>query len=460
MAISSSSTAVASTRRDKTTCRPTFATSTSLIKCSSSHRSRSQTIINSIIQSGHSIGLPFCAEAMSDHSSRVKISRIEQQDSTTLHRFDVTSARGWMEDIERREGEFHGIGAYTVLRCDAVYTKNKCRWKIWGLDFHMHRLGSSFRTLMKNVSLETFDSYTGDAWEHESTRRTDDLINALLNDAAMYLLNVETTVESHDSNHGIEEDVRIRTLMLTVLWSPTVMDDKMTIIRGHATFAGTTRVLNPNGESPPLPISVCLAIPSDPSAEALSLLPRRHLDDKRFHSSPAQSVGSNAKVSSWCRNRRPLEVLFKDSGVGEVLLMGLGENAATVGGQGFVDSLEILEGLISNLFVIYKDGTVRTAPTTKVLSGYARHLVLGQINQTRGLRLDDQNAPVVGDADDWSEVFLTSAIRLIVPVNRVLIPPVGGRQSMTLWESQHDNGSNKFTDLLWSGIQKHAKYLF
>jgi hypothetical protein len=181
------------------------------------------------------------------------------------------------------------------------------------------------------------------------------------------------------------------------------------------------------------------------------------LDDKRFRATPAQSVGSNAKVSSWCRNRRPLEVLFKDSTVGEVLLMGLGGNAAIVGGQGFIDSLEILEGLISNFFVIYRDGTVRTAPTTKVLPGYARHLVSGQINQTHGLRLDDKNAPVVGDADDWSEVFLTSAVRLIVPVNRVLIPPVGGRQPMTLWESHH-NGSNAhlFTNLLWSGIQKHA----
>lgn len=360
-----------------------------------------------------------------------------------------------MEHIEQSEGEFYGVGAYTVLRCDAIYTKYNCRWKIWGLDFHMHRLCSSFRALVKNVSPEPLDNYYEVDWEHESIRRSNDVINAILSDAEMSLVNIETTVELHDTN--LEVDDCVRTLMLTVLWTPAKIHDKMPIIRGHATFAGLSRVWNPDGELLPEPITVCLAIPSNPSSEALSLLPRRLEDSERRQVAPAQSVGPNAKVSSWCRYRRPLENLFKDSGVGEVLLMGERKNTANIVGQSFIDSLEMLEGLISNLFVIYKDGTVRTAPTTKVLSGFVRHLVLEEINQTHELRLDDMNAPVVGDADDWAEVFLTSAIKLIIPVKRVLIP-VRGTDSVTLWESP-DRGSDDFpfTGILRAGLHKRMK---
>lgn len=448
MAISLS-TAVALTRTS---------TSASLLNHSSTHRlrsrSRKKTIIDPIMQSETSIGLSFCVEAISESSSpHVKIKQIEEQNN--MLGFDVKSAREWMEHIEQSEGECHGVGAYTVLRCDAIYSKNNCRWKIWGLDFHMHRVCSSFRALIKNMSPKPFDNYYGVDWEHDSMRRSNDVIIAILNDAEMSLMNIDTDVESHDIN--LEVDVGVRTLMLTILWTPAKTHDKMQIIRGHATFAGSSRVWNPNGESLPVPISVCLAIPSNPTSEALSLLPRRHLDSERLQVAPAQSVGPNAKVSSWCRYRRPLESLFKDSGVGEVLLMGERQNTAYIGGQRFIDSLEMLEGLISNLFVIYKDGTVRTAPTTKVLSGYARHLVLEEINQTHGLSLDDMNAPVVGDADDWAEVFLTSAIRLIIPVKRVLIP-VEGTDSVTLWESP-DRGSDdfSFTRIVWAGIHKRMK---
>lgn len=441
---------------------PSFAIPTSLTNDYSFHRSRSKIIFDPTtnMPSGTSIGLSYCAEAStsSEKSSQdISIRRIEQQDNTAG--FDVKSARGWMEHIEKNEGKLYGVGAYTVLRCDAIYTNQKCRWKVWGKDFHIHRLCSSFRSLMENENSESFDGNIGFEWKRTSIQQTDDIIGALLGDAEMYLLNVKSTEESQPFD--LEDDESIRTLMLTVLWTPAIMNGKSNkingarsmIIRAHAAFASSSHIRNTGAESLPTHISVCLAIPRIPSPEALSMLPRRHSGDRVCRASSTQLIGPHAKVSSWCRNRRPLEDSFKDGDVGEVLLMGLGKDISNVGGQGFINSLEILEGLISNLFVIYKDGTVRTAPASKVLSGYARHLVSEEIHQTHGLRLDDKNAPIVGDADDWSEIFVTSSVRLIVPVKRVLIPPVGSRDSMTLWECSGSDVHHQ-TELLWSGILK------
>ena len=55
---------------------------------------------------------------------------------------------------------------------------------------------------------------------------------------------------------------------------------------------------------------------------------------------------------------------------------------------------KILEGLTSNFFVIYRDGTVRTA-RRGVLGGYVRHLVLGCADRVPGL-----SSNVVVDGDD------------------------------------------------------------
>lgn len=438
-----------------------FATAATFSNYLFSQRLRTQ-ITDTIMQPGALIDSSFCADATigdSDDASCVEIRWIQQQDHALG--FDVTSARGWMENIEKNEGPKHGVGAYTVLRCDAIYAKQTCQWKIWGVDYHMRRLCSSFRALTENVNPETFGGSLGVAWEQASIHQTDSIISALLDDAEISLMDsMETTEDSHYIN--VEN---VRTLMLTVLWTPAIIDGNTKEkqgthalnIRGHATFTGSSRVRSSDGESLPMPISVCLAIPRVPSANALSQLPRRYSAEQRYQSASTQAVGPEAKISSWCKTRRPLEDMYKvpGSGIGEVLLVGEGQDTAN---EGFIDSLEILEGLTSNLFVICKDGTVRTAPATKVLSGYARNLVSEAINLTHGLRLDDSKAPLVGDANDWSEVFITSAVRLIVPVSRVLLPPVGGQESMTLWVPHgSDSNAHPFTELIWSEIHKKLR---
>ena len=87
-----------------------------------------------------------------------------------------------------------------------------------------------------------------------------------------------------------------------------------------------------------------------------------------------------------------------------------------------LSSLELLEGLSSNLFVIYKDGTLRTAQEG-VLNGYVRHLVL-EAAPNCGLRVDTTKPITLQDAVDgkWSEAFITSSSRLIWPISRILLP--------------------------------------
>jgi hypothetical protein len=56
----------------------------------------------------------------------------------------------------------------------------------------------------------------------------------------------------------------------------------------------------------------------------------------------------------------------------------------------------------------------------------------------------DERAPTVKDAMEglWSEVFVTSAIRLLIPVNRVLIPSTKDSKTgvnaemSTLWQGE------------------------
>jgi len=412
------------------------------------------------LKMGANVDVPFCAEAFagSDIAApcHVQINRLEHDNGEMG--YDVSSARGWMEHIEQCDGPLYGVGAYTVLRCDASYTKHKCNWKIWGFEFHMRRLWSSYRMLIETLGSD-FDIAA--SCEIESARRTDSVINSLLDEATLSL--IESIQETHHVD--LQAGHFARTLMLTVLWSPSRNDansnskESEIIIRGHATFSGAPRPQFCTEDSLPSPISACLAIPSDPTAEAMALLPRRHRNDDSGQDQPTQMVGASAKVSSWCRARRPLEdsTRFKvpGSGVGEVLLVGGVRNKDFDDAHNFIDTLEILEGLIANFFVIYKDGTVRTAPLPTVLSGYARHLVLDVINEVQELVLDDSNAPTVQDAKDglWSEVFVTSSIKLIIPVNRVLIPPVEGMESTILWQSDC-RGPNyyPFTQLILSGI--------
>ena len=83
------------------------------------------------------------------------------------------------------------------------------------------------------------------------------------------------------------------------------------------------------------------------------------------------------------------------------------------------ECLEILEGLSSNIFMIYKNGMVRTA-SEGCLHGYVRYLVLNCLNRC-GLTLDPR--PIfLHESDQWQECFITSSSRLIFPISKIFLP--------------------------------------
>ena len=396
-------------------------------------------------------GGTFCVAAFTELSSN------STRSDLVLHTRQLDneiSAREWMENIEQSDGSIYGVGAYTVLRCDF---ENFNQWNVWGVDFHMDRLCTSYKMLLESQSL--FRSTINASLSFKKLRHeTDEVITRLLEEASRSLHREASSTQSDSTNTVKTEDndgMLHRTLMLTILWTPpkhqsiteTIESEIRATVRGHAAFAGPFRSSMEDQMSPA--ISVCLALPDELTPEAFTLLPRRYVECTAAASPTLVALFPSAKISMWCSARRPLEdpTRFKvpEMNVGEVLLVNQCNNT-----YGFIESLEILEGLTSNLFVVYKDGTVRTAPASKVLEGYSRHLVMTALLEmepsvaSSAKLVLDERAPTVKDAMEglWSEVFVTSAIRLLIPVNRVLIPSTKDSKTgvnaemSTLWQGE------------------------
>merc|ERR1711865_1075254 len=146
-------------------------------------------------------------------------------------------------------------------------------------------------------------------------------------------------------------------------------------------------------------------------------------------------MGPKAKLSSWCRRRRLLENLFKKDDVGEVILVkscndedfeGSDRNhqllplSTTTTTFSNNESYEILEGLTSNIFIVYGGKIIKTPPITSTLEGYGRKLVIDCAVKC-GYQVEIE--PIRShDSSLWKEVFFTSSIRLIVPVRTIFLP--------------------------------------
>lgn len=94
--------------------------------------------------------------------------------------------------------------------------------------------------------------------------------------------------------------------------------------------------------------------------------------------------------------------------------------------------VDVLEGLSSNVFVVYKDGTIRTAQDG-VLNGYVRHLVLECV-ETCGLKLDPRPI-LLHEATEglWQGAFITSSTRLIFPIARILMHGADQKEFHEFW---------------------------
>lgn len=119
------------------------------------------------------------------------------------------------------------------------------------------------------------------------------------------------------------------------------------------------------------------------------------------------------KNTSWYIERKPLEAAQSES-VTETILLGLDNDGYRI----------LLEGLVTNIFVVTKTLQVRTAPAHLVLPGSVRACVLSACRQLdvsvfeTGVRLHD--------FEQFEAAFLTSARRFLVPVQSIHFSGSGG----------------------------------
>lgn len=112
-----------------------------------------------------------------------------------------------------------------------------------------------------------------------------------------------------------------------------------------------------------------------------------------------------AKDSSWAEQRAPIEAAMSSS-TSEALLADK-------------DGKVLLEGLITNIFVIDADGTILTAGEG-VLIGHMRALVVHVcVEQGLPLRLE---CPRLDQMDRWQGAFLCSTTRPVQPITEIRCP--------------------------------------
>ena len=329
---------------------------------------------------------PWCTLALQEHGSAVcrPLHDMEPNSTGALEDLDISTSAGWMEWIERTENRSHdsgGAGAYDTFRCDLQLDKSEDRWRIWGQDFHLRRLQESFRSIAPNASPES---------TQKALKLSEEMVQALLQQA-------EHSEILHNARPQADCDAHIQLVRLTILWSSPSEEDGSIIVRGHA--CSDTR-----------PVSIHK--PIEPIVATVAAKKQSHHQVNVDTSMPSRLRDPQHKIASWTRLRQKMERPYKPPGVAEVLMLLPSDGEGT----------HVLEGLTSNVFVLYSDGTLRTA-NEGVLYGYARHLVL-ECAEKCGLRWDPSLPILLEDAEKglWKEAFITSSSRLIHPISKVMIP--------------------------------------
>jgi branched-subunit amino acid aminotransferase/4-amino-4-deoxychorismate lyase len=140
---------------------------------------------------------------------------------------------------------------------------------------------------------------------------------------------------------------------------------------------------------------------------------------------PNRLANVSAKSSAWCRIRRAIEAAVKVP-YDEIAM---------------ADGVQLMEGLSSNIFVVDHEGTMQTAPSGKVLQGYIRHLLASQLYPETKFQ-----APSLDGCSNWHCLFITSSIRLVVPVTSVVEAFVS---DTVVWQR---NDSASITDAVYRSL--------
>lgn len=316
---------------------------------------------------------------------------ITKNENDRMETLDLTQAVDWMQFIEDSEGrrdDRGGAGAYDTLRCDITHDQVI----VWGLDYHLDRLQASYRSLLGENATGASQIESAIQIARAASVR---MINIMLQQAQNAL-----TVRLDEE----EGSAAVRLVRFTWLWSPpkaTTANGSMgdIAVRAHAVCSGEPVIMPPK----PKPITCTIAVGGQIASEGHSVIVDSHL--------PSRFADPQSKIASWTRQRKALQKpeTYKPPGVEEVILV------RQVGGMGAV---ELLEGLSSNLFVLYNDGSLHT-PADGVLYGYVRHLVL-ESAKTCGLTVSFDPI-LLEDVSKWKEAFITSSSRLIFPISKMLL---------------------------------------
>ncbi|KAI0567754.1 Amino-transferase [Gracilaria domingensis] len=123
----------------------------------------------------------------------------------------------------------------------------------------------------------------------------------------------------------------------------------------------------------------------------------------------------HVKNSAWYRERKPLQFLRAKEAY-ETILVGTDSHG----------HMALIEGLISNFFVITKDMQVYTAPDDVILPGSIRRLVLRACEEL-GVTVREE-APRLIDWRRFAIGFLTNARTWLLPVCCILVPLADHRE--------------------------------
>jgi Amino-transferase class IV len=329
------------------------------------------------------------------------------QNKLKERRLDLTNAPDWMEHIEimeHRQNQCGGAGAYDTMRGDLQIRTSSAnlKWHIWGQDFHLDRLQQSFLSLL-DESHDTSESMNEIL--QRAAHKSKDILQSLLAEAEkaskMWAL--------PDSHHN--SGTAVYMVRLTLLWSQgdnSQHSDRDIIVRGHACSSMLPILLN--GSVPAIECSIAAEVCQETDGSRMTPMIGPALPS-RFHN-------PQNKVASWTRLRKQLEepTRYKPPGISEVIMV---RSMIAVDNRETEPDLEVLEGLSSNVFFVYNDGTLRT-PVDGVLHGYVRRLVLDCADRC-GLRVDLSRPICLGESPHWKEVFITSSSRLIYPVSKIVI---------------------------------------
>lgn len=347
------------------------------------HMSSGSSTTTTMVLEKATAAFPWCCLASLENGSIVT----QQNTNDIATDLDVSTSPGWMQWIEQLEDRSHdsgGAGAYDTFRCDLLLGTSKDRWRVWGQDFHLKRLRESYRSI---------DSCKSPKCIEQAVQVSQEMVQALLQQAQESKLLHDVKLDPLLQ----KDDQWIQLVRLTLLWSPS-HDNSHIIVRGHACSSARPVAIH----KPIQPIVVSVAAK------------QQHDDHHHVNvdtSMPSRLRDPQHKIASWTRLRQQMERPYKPDGVAEVLMLLPLADGKT----------QVLEGLTSNVFVVYADGTLRTA-SEGVLYGYARHLVL-ECAESCGLRYDPSLPVLWEDAEKglWKEAFITSSSRLIHPIAKVLV---------------------------------------